>query len=388
MQNVAARVGRALSNTVTAAVAGGSGATTAECRARNTQPASTPSFLSSSDDYEIIGRDQDASSSSSSSSSPPCSSPTAAPAVPLADQVTASEVNQAIEIVLQSLPAAAAAQARAAAAAEEVSPEAVDPSGSASPASSDGGAAAHMRDAEESLAAFADEQQQLQTPHAQQCLRATLTHLLSDRRVRVACELALTQSPEFAQALLRYDREACGGGGGGAGEESALADLYPIAARTALTAARREGGGGESAGGENDGGENNNNNNNNRNPLAAAVAEALSALSSAQETLAGLGAAAVVSMLEAGVHIVGWTRHLAQVARGEETGPWTRAEGGGAGGRARARARSFRARLPPRSFRPANLDGWVKLVTGVAMMVVAVIFVRRRGRLAARGGGV
>ena len=217
--------------------------------------------------------------------------------------------------------------------------------------------------------------------------------------MRAACELALTQSPEFAQALLRYDREATGGGGGAGAENnaSALADLYPIAARTALAAAaRREGaGGGAAAGGENDNdADGDGENNNNRNPLAAAVAEALSALSSAKDSLAGFGAAAVGAMLEAGVHIFGWTRHLAQVARGEETGPWMRVEGGGGGegrsARARARARSIssRARRPPRSFRPASLDEWVKLVTAVAMAVVAVIFVRRRARFAARGGGL
>ena len=293
-------------------------------------------------------------------------------------------------------------------------------SGSASPASSDGGTAAHMRDAEESLAVAEElqqqqqQQQQLQTLlHSQEqylAFRATLVHLLSDRRVRAELERALLRSPEFAQVLQQLDQQqeaAREGGGGGGGEEdlSALADLYPLAARAALaSAAPREGGAGGGRGGgggpppfsgENDAGGGGAGGNH---PLAAAVAEALSAFSSsAKELLAGAGASALGAALEAGVCVLGWTRLLAQVARGEETGPWTtRAEGGGGGGGGGfcARARSFRAggaRSRPRrslgSVRPSNLDEWVKLVSVVAMVVVAVIFLGRRGRFAARGGG-
>ena len=397
MQNAISRVGRALA----AAVAGGSGATSVECRARNASPATTPSFLAS-DDFEVIDRASSSSSSSSASSPAP-------PAPSLADQVPADELSRSIDLVMKSLPAMDQA----------ASPLVL--SGSASPASSDGGTAAHMRDAEESLAVAEElqqqqqqQQQQLQTLlHSQEqylAFRATLVHLLSDRRVRAELERALLRSPEFAQVLQQLDQQqeaAREGGGGGGGEEdlSALADLYPLAARAALaSAAPREGGAGGGRGGgggpppfsgENDAGGGGAGGNH---PLAAAVAEALSAFSSsAKELLAGAGASALGAALEAGVCVLGWTRLLAQVARGEETGPWTtRAEGGGGGGGGGfcARARSFRARgarsRPRRSLgsvRPSNLDEWVKLMSVVAMAVVAVIFLGRRGRFAARGGG-
>ena len=396
MQNAMSRVGRALA----AAVAGGSGATAVECRARNASPATTPSFLAS-DDFEVIDRASSSSSSSSASSPAP-------PAPSLADQVPADELSRSIDLVMKSLPAMD----------QSASPLVL--SGSASPASSDGGTAAHMRDAEESLAVAEElqqqqqQQQQLQTLlHSQEqylAFRATLVHLLSDRRVRAELERALLRSPEFAQVLQQLDQQqeaAREGGGGGGGEEdlSALADLYPLAARAALaSAAPREGGAGGGRGGgggpppfsgENDAGGGGAGGNH---PLAAAVAEALSAFSSsAKELLAGAGASALGAALEAGVCVLGWTRLLAQVARGEETGPWTtRAEGGGGGGGGGfcARARSFRAggaRSRPRrslgSVRPSNLDEWVKLVSVVAMVVVAVIFLGRRGRFAARGGG-
>ena len=383
MQNVVSRVSRA----VTAAIAGGSGATAADCRARATPPSSTPSFLANDldstasastttaaaagDDFEII--DPAAASSSSSSSTTPAASP------PLSDEVSAGEVSEAIDIVLQNLPAAAQAATASGVALENAAaspPPSVVLSGSASPVSSNGGAASHMRDAEEALAVAAQQQQlRIQT----QQFRATLTHLLSDRGVRDACLSALTRSPEFAQMLLQSDEEAGGGEGGGGENNSALADLYPIAARAAFaaaaTATAAQRGGANDDSNTDNGNTDDGNADNGNNPLAAAVAEALSALSSPKEFLAGARAATKVLMLEAGVHIVGWTRHLGRLACGEETGPWMSVEGGGRGG-GRARARSPRSFG---SFRPANLDEWVKLVSAVAMAVVAVIFVRRRG---------
>ena len=87
-------------------------------------------------------------------------------------------------------------------------------SGSASPASSDGGTAARMRDAEESLAVAEElqqqqQQQQLQTLlHSQEqylAFRATLVHLLSSRDTAIR-EGGRTRA--FARDSFAYDRIA------------------------------------------------------------------------------------------------------------------------------------------------------------------------------------
>lgn len=245
-----------------------------------------------------------------------------------------------------------------------------------------------MREAEDSLAVAAEQHQQAQAQQRSQqqrstLLRATVAHVLSNRRVRGEIETAL-QSPELAQALLRIEQEGgAGGGGGGENFGGAIADLYPLATRAALAAAPSS---------DDDGRESR------TNLLDAVVAETLEALSSAKDFVAGAAVAAKVALLDAGVHILGWTRHLAQVVRGEETGAWMWEEGEGRRGRASrlfsysssdaeessslsssSSSSSSPRRSSPRLRLPSNLDEWVKLVSQVVVLVSMVIFLRRRG---------